>query len=92
MLFRSEFIVIWDLLSWPMAGIALAGTIINAEKNKWGFVFWLVSNLYMSINFFFTHQYANCALFIVYFALAIRGFWVWNKKESSKKKDEVCDA
>ena len=80
----------WDwskIVPWIFSGIGLAGTLINAEKNKWGFVFWLVSNLYMTIRFFYIHEYAQSVLFLVYFILAIRGLISWTKKE----KQETCE-
>lgn len=72
---------VWTVLSWIMSAIALAGTLMNAERNKWGFAFWLVSNLYMSIRFFVIGEFAQSALFFVYFLLAIRGIFSWTKKE-----------
>lgn len=72
---------IWTGLSWIMSAIALAGTLMNAERNKWGFAFWLISNLYMSIRFFVIGEYAQSALFFIYFLLAIRGIFSWTKKE-----------
>lgn len=73
--------MIWTVLSWIMSAIALLGTIWNAEKNKYGFVFWLISNLYMTIRFFVIGEYAQMTLFFIYFLLAIRGLIVWSKKE-----------
>ncbi len=76
----------WNFLSIMMSAIAFAGTIMNAERNKWGFAFWLVSNLYMSIRFFTIGEYAQGTLFFAYFGLAIRGVFVWTKKEEKDKK------
>lgn len=70
----------WTILSWIMSAVALTGTILNAEKNIIGFLFWLISNLYMAIRFFVIGEYAQSALFLVYFILAIRGIAVWSKK------------
>lgn len=77
---------VWTVLSWIMSAIALAGTLMNAERNKWGFAFWLVSNLYMSIRFFVIGEFAQSALFFVYFLLAIRGIFSWTKKEKEDEK------
>jgi nicotinamide riboside transporter PnuC len=74
----------WTILSWVMSAIALAGTFMNAERNKWGFVFWLVSNLYMTVRFFVIGEYAQSTLFFVYFILAIRGLFSWTKKEGKE--------
>ncbi len=79
----------WDVFSLIMSALALTGTIINAEKNKWGFVFWLVSNLYMCIRFFVIKEYYQSALFFVYFVLAIRGIFAWSKKD--KKQESISE-
>lgn len=72
--------MVWNVLSWIMSAIALGGTILNAEKNIYGFLFWLVSNLYMTIRFFVIGEYAQMTLFFIYFILALRGIAVWSKK------------
>lgn len=71
----------WTMLSWVMSALALIGTILNAEKNIYGFVFWLMSNLYMTIRFFYIGEYAQSVLFFIYFILAIRGIIAWNAKK-----------
>lgn len=78
---------IWNILSWVMSGIALLGTIWNAERNKYGFIFWLVSNLYMTIRFAYIGEYAQMCLFFIYFLLAIRGIVAWSKKDRAEKAD-----
>ena len=74
----------WNFLSGVMSAIALCGTFLNAERNKVGFVFWLISNLYFSIRFYVIGEYAQSVLFLVYFILAIKGIFVWTKKENSE--------
>lgn len=80
----------WNLLSGLMSLIAFIGTIMNAERNKWGFAFWLISNLYMSIRFFVIGEYFQSLLFFAYFILAIRGIFSWTKKETREKAKENC--
>ena len=75
----------WNLLSGLMSLIAFIGTIMNAERNKWGFAFWLISNLYMSIRFFVIGEYFQSLLFFAYFILAIRGIFSWTQKETREK-------
>lgn len=81
--------MIWGVLSWVMSAVALTGTIINAEKNKFGFVFWMVSNLYMTIRFAVIGEYAQMTLFFIYFLLAIRGIVVWSRKKGGTSKIEA---
>ena len=78
----------WNFLSGIMSLVALFGTILNAERNKIGFIFWLISNLYMTIRFFVIGEYAQCILFFVYFLLAIRGIISWGKKEKETAENE----
>ena len=78
--------MVWTILSWVMSAIALAGTFMNAERNKWGFCFWLISNLYMTIRFAVIGEYAQSTLFFIYFILAIRGMFSWAKKEKTEKE------
>lgn len=75
----------WNMLSGIMSIVALSGTILNAERNKIGFLFWLVSNLYMAVRFCVIEEYAQMVLFFAYFLLAIKGIIVWEAKD---KQDE----
>lgn len=81
--------MIWTILSWLMSGIALGGTLMNAERNKWGFAFWLISNLYMTVRFAVIGEYAQSTLFFIYFLLAIRGIISWTKKESKEQQSAM---
>lgn len=74
--------MVWTILSWVMSAIALAGTVMNAEMSIYGFLFWLVSNLYMTIRFAYIGEYAQATLFLIYFLLAIRGIVVWQRKNN----------
>lgn len=75
----------WEILSWVMSGIALIGTLLNAERNKWGFIFWLVSNFYLTIKFWYIGELAQSILFAVYTILAIRGIYAWTKQDFKAK-------
>jgi membrane protein implicated in regulation of membrane protease activity len=68
-----------------MSAVALFGTILNAEKNIFGFAFWLVSNMYMTIRFAYIGEYAQAVLFLVYTVLAVRGIIAWRRKEHQTK-------
>lgn len=81
--------MIWTILSWVMSAVALAGTFMNAERNKYGFYFWLLSNMYMTIRFAVIGEYAQMTLFFVYTLLAVRGIFSWGKKE--KEDQRMCD-
>lgn len=78
--------MLWTIFSWLMSAVALFGTMLNAERNIYGFLFWLVSNLYMTIRFAYIGEYAQAVLFFIYFILAIRGIVSWKKKEQENYK------
>lgn len=71
----------WTILSWVMSGIAFAGTLLNAERNKYGFALWMLSNSYMCIRFAVIGEYAQSLLFFSYVLLAVRGIVSWTHKE-----------
>ena len=71
-------------IPWIMSIIALIGTIINARANKWGFVLWTISNLYMAYINYRAGLYAIGTLFVIYFLLAIYGLYHWGKQEDNK--------
>lgn len=75
----------YGILAWGMSGVALIGTILNSEMNKWGQAFWLTSNLYMCVTDWQAGLHAQSVLFFVYFLLAIRGMYTWTKKEKKEK-------
>ena len=84
--FKEVIKMVWTILSWVMSAVGLAGTIFNAERKVYGFLFWIVSNLYMVIRFFVIGEYAQMTLFFIYFLLAIRGIAVWTKKEKEERE------
>ena len=77
---------VWQVLNCLMSIIAFFGTVINAERNKLGFVFWLISNAYFSVRFFYIGEYSQGVLFAFYFLWAIRGITFGLKKKIKTKK------
>lgn len=65
------------MISWLFTAIALIGTYFNAQMEKKGFYFWLMSNAYFSYINFINEEYAIATLFAVYFILAIEGIRKW---------------
>ena len=73
--------MVWTILSCIMSAVAVAGTVMNAVRSIYGFFFWFVSNLYMTIRFAYIGEHAQATLFFIYFVLAIRGIVVWKRKK-----------
>lgn len=70
-----------EIITWIVSGLALVGTILNAEKLRAGFWLWLFTNLFWTIYDFKIGAYAQGTLFFAYFLLAIRGLIVWKRKK-----------
>lgn len=78
--------MMWTILSWIMSCIAFIGTLLNAERNKWGFALWMLSNSYMCVRFAVIGEFAQSLLFFAYVLLAIRGIVSWTHKD-----EHICE-
>lgn len=74
------------IITWIISILALTGTILNANRNKYGFILWLITNMYWTVIDFKTGLYAQSALFFAYTILAIKGIITWSKKEKEESK------
>lgn len=74
------------IITWIISILALTGTILNANRNKYGFILWLVTNMYWTVIDFQSGLYAQSALFFAYTILAIKGIITWSKKEKEDSK------
>ena len=73
-------------LTWIVSIIALAGTVLNSNRNKYGFLIWIFTNLFWLVVDFRAGLYAQSALYGAYVFLAIRGLLTWTKKEKENKE------
>lgn len=71
----------FEVITWIISFLALAGTILNANRNKYGFILWFVTNLFWVVVDFQSGLYAQSALFLAYTLLAVKGMVTWSKKE-----------
>lgn len=75
-----------EIITWIISILALTGTILNANRNKYGFILWLITNMYWTVIDFKTGLYAQSALFFAYTILAVKGIITWSKKEKEDSK------
>lgn len=71
----------FETLTWIISFLALVGTILNSNRNKYGFILWFFTNLFWVIVDYNSGLYAQAALFFAYTILAVKGMWTWSKKE-----------
>lgn len=67
------------MFTWIIALLALVGTYLNVKMKRSGFLLWMVTNFYLSMHNFYNDDYAQSFLFLVYFGLAIWGYFSWKK-------------
>lgn len=76
----------WDIISQVgIAAFGVAAVILVAKKNKWGFVFGLLSQPFWFITSFINKQWGIFFLSIIYAGSWILGIYEWFYK--NKKKD-----
>lgn len=68
-------------MMWVVTGIAIIGLILNMRKDKWGYLFWGISNILFAVYDFYKVAYAQSILFVFYFITCIVGFILWGKNE-----------
>jgi uncharacterized membrane protein HdeD (DUF308 family) len=72
-------------IMWIVTGIAVIGFFLNMQMNKWGYLFWGLSNIGFAIYDFYKIAYAQAGLFVFYSVMCIVGFIKWSKKNELKK-------
>jgi nicotinamide mononucleotide transporter PnuC len=68
--------------------ISVVGTLLVINKNKNGFLIWVVGNTLWTVYGIITRQYFFLAQYIIYTVISIFGFIKWlkeDKKSKSKK-------
>ena len=75
-----------ETVTWIVSVVALIGTILNAQRNRFGFYAWLFTNAFWTVYDFKIGAYAQSVLFFAYFLLAIKGLITWKKKEEFENK------
>ena len=77
------------MIMWLISGLALFGTILNANRSKNGFILWLITNMYWTVVDFQNGLYAQSALFFAYTILAVKGLVTWSKKEKQETNNRI---
>ena len=72
-------------ITWTLAILSLAGTVLNVQKRPEGFYFWIVANVGWVLINWGAGIYAQACLFAIYLLLAIYGAWLWSRGRSRDK-------
>lgn len=78
-------------MTWILAIIALAGTILNIKARKECFILWMVTNVYWAWKDFQVNLPAQGWMYITYAGLSIVGFVEWSrtKRKGRFRPDNV---
>lgn len=69
------------MLGWLTMGLAVAGVLLNNRRLIWCFPVWMVSNALSGGIHIEAGIWSLAARDIVFFVLAIDGWWKWRKGE-----------
>ena len=69
-----------DILEIVIIVTGLAGQLLVARKNKWGFALWIVGNFALSAVFLQTCKYGLIGLHLVYTTMQAWGFLRWHRE------------
>jgi hypothetical protein len=67
------------LLTWGVTLASVVGVIANIYKKRWCFIVWSGTNAFWCIYDLYIGEYAQLALFGMYFILAVWGLVKWHK-------------
>lgn len=68
-------------MDWLIAGIALAGLIFNIRHNRFGFLLWIVSNVYWFGHNMVIDEHAQAVLYLIFFCMSVCGFLNWGEQQ-----------
>jgi len=68
-------------MTWIITIFSLIGVVLNIYKNKYCFIIWAFTNFAWMIIDYIYGLYAQSALFLIYFILALWGLYKWKKEE-----------
>ncbi len=70
---------------WIAAVLSISGAILNAKKNRWGFILWIIGNVGWIIADIIYGMYEQIVVWLFLTATSIYGFREWSKPLSSSK-------
>ena len=74
-----------NTISWIATAIAIIGTIANANKKRFGFWFWLISNVFWVAFNIYNKMYAQAAVYVFNSAMCIVGLRQWKRNKEEEE-------
>lgn len=67
------------MIDWMISGLSIYGSILNVRQNKYGFLVWIMTNIYWIYYNFQTKTYAQIPVWIIFTIISIYGLVTWKK-------------
>lgn len=83
------------MISWIITFLCIVGSLLNAWKNRWCFLFWSIGNIAWLVIDLMSHNYSRAVLDIFQQIVTTYGAFCWRKddlNDESKTKDEPAGA
>lgn len=64
-------------ITWFVTFVSIIGTFLNVKRSKAGFIVWTFTNGFWAAYDYYLGAYAQSALFTVYMAFSLWGWWEW---------------
>lgn len=75
-----------ELISWFATAVAIIGTIANSYKKRFGFYFWLASNVFWVWFNIHNAMYAQAAVYIFNSVMCLIGLKQWKRRDDNDNR------
>jgi len=75
-----------DVIGWSLTAISIFGGILNARRNRLGFIFFIASNVGWILWGIIISTYSQIPMWIVFTVISAYGLIHWKNKESPRER------
>ena len=75
-----------DIIGWSLTAISIFGGLLNARRNRLGFIFFIASNAGWILWGIIISTYSQIPMWIVFTVISAYGLLHWKNQESSRER------
>jgi hypothetical protein len=68
-----------EMVGWFASILSIAGALLNAWQNRWGFVLWIFSNTVWMIWAIYMEVWSMIPMYALFTAISFIGMWKWSR-------------
>jgi len=72
------------MIQWLLTVFSIVGVVLNINHRREGFAVWMLTNASWAVIDFMHGLPAQGCLFLVYFVLAVWGYFKWGKRDTKE--------